>query len=46
MPDIREKLAAQQAIVIGNSPEAFKADIERELARMKHAAATAKIELN
>lgn len=46
MPDIREKLAAQQAIVVGNSPEVFKADIERELARMKHAVATAKIELN
>ena len=46
MPDIREKLAGQQAIVVGNSPEAFKADIERELARMKRAVATAKIELN
>ncbi len=46
MPDIREKFAAQQAIVVGNSPEAFKAEIERELARMKRAAAAAKIELH
>ena len=27
MPDVREQLAAQQAIVVGNSPEAFKAEI-------------------
>jgi tripartite-type tricarboxylate transporter receptor subunit TctC len=46
MPDVRERLAAQQAIVVGNSPEAFKADIERELARMKHAVVIAKIEPN
>ena len=46
MPDLREKLAAQQAIVVGNSPEAFKAEIARELARMKRAVAAAKIELN
>ena len=46
MPEIREKLAAQQAIVVGNSPEAFKAEIERELARMKRAVAAAKIEVN
>jgi tripartite-type tricarboxylate transporter receptor subunit TctC len=45
-PDIRDKLAAQQAIVVGNSPEAFKAEIARELARMKRAVAAAKIELN
>jgi tripartite-type tricarboxylate transporter receptor subunit TctC len=45
-PDIRNKLAAQQAIVVGNSPEAFKAEIVRELARMKRAVAAAKIELN
>ena len=45
-PDMREKLAAQQAIVVGNSPEAFKAEIARELARMKRAVAAAKIELN
>ena len=43
---MRDKLAAQQAIVVGNSPEAFKAEIARELARMKRAVAAAKIELN
>ena len=45
-PEIRDKLAAQQAIVVGNSPDAFKAEIIRELARMKRAVAAAKIELN
>ena len=45
-PDIRDKLAAQQAIVVGNSPEAFRAEIERELARMKRAVQAAKIEVN
>ena len=44
--DLRGKLAAQQAIVVGNSPEAFKAEIVRELARMKRAVAAAKIEMN
>ena len=46
MPDIRDKLAAQQADVVGNSPDAFRAEIARELARMKRAVAAAKIELN
>jgi tripartite-type tricarboxylate transporter receptor subunit TctC len=46
MPELRDKLAAQQAIVVGNSPEAFKADIVRELARFKRAATAAKIEVN
>jgi tripartite-type tricarboxylate transporter receptor subunit TctC len=46
MPDVRGKLQAQQAIVVGNSPQAFRAEIERELARMRRAAAAAKIELN
>ncbi len=46
MPDVRSKLTAQQAIVVGNSPAAFRAEIERELARMRRAAAAAKIELN
>jgi len=45
-PAMREKLSAQQAVVIGNSPEAFKAEIARELARFKRAVAAAKIELN
>ena len=46
MPEMRDKLAAQQAIVVGNSPEAFKAEIGRELARFKRAATAARIELN
>jgi len=46
MPEMREKLGAQQAIVVGNSPEAFKAETARELARFKRAATAAKIELN
>jgi len=46
MPEMRDKLAAQQAIVVGNSPEAFKAEIARELARFKSAATAAKIEVN
>lgn len=46
MPEVRNKLLAQQAIVIGNSPQAFRAEIEREIGRMRRAAAAAKIELN
>ena len=46
MPDVRGKLDAQQAIVVGNSPAAFRAEIERELARMRRAASEAKIQLN
>ena len=46
MPEMREKLEGQQAIVVGNSPEAFKAEIARELARFKRAATAAKIEVN
>jgi tripartite-type tricarboxylate transporter receptor subunit TctC len=45
-PEMREKLVAQQAIVVGNSPEAFRAEIVRELARFKRAATAAKIEVN
>ncbi len=45
-PGIRGQLAAQQAIVVGSSPDAFKAEIARELARFKRAVAAAKIELN
>jgi tripartite-type tricarboxylate transporter receptor subunit TctC len=45
-PGMRDKLAGQQALVVGNSPEAFKAEIARELARFKRAVAAAKIELN
>jgi tripartite-type tricarboxylate transporter receptor subunit TctC len=46
MPEMRAKLEGQQAIVVGNSPEAFKVDIGRELARFKRAATAARIELN
>jgi tripartite-type tricarboxylate transporter receptor subunit TctC len=46
MPEMREKLGGQQAIVVGNSPEMFKVEIARELARFKRAATAAKIELN
>jgi tripartite-type tricarboxylate transporter receptor subunit TctC len=45
-PDMRDKLAAQQALVVGNSPDAFKTEIVRELTRMKRAVAAARIELN
>ncbi len=46
MPDIRDRLAAQQAAPAVNSPAAFRAEIEAALARMKRAVAAAKIELN
>jgi tripartite-type tricarboxylate transporter receptor subunit TctC len=46
MPEVRERLSAQHATVVGNSPDAFRAEITRELARMKRAASAAKIGLN
>lgn len=46
MPEVRERLSSQQAVLVGNSPEQFKAEIAREVARMKRAVAAAKIELN
>ena len=46
MPKVHDMLAAQQASVVGDSPEAFGATIRQELARMKRAVAAAKIELN
>ena len=46
MPDVRNRLAGQQASVAGGSPEAFKALIVREVLRMRRAVAAAKIELN
>ena len=46
MPEVRGRLSAQQAIVVGNSPAAFKAEIAREVARMRRAVAAARIELN
>ena len=46
MPDVRGRLAGQQAIVVGNAPDAFRAEIARELDRMRRAVEAAKIELN
>jgi len=46
MPDVLGRLSGQQAIVVGSSPDVFKAEIAREVARMRRAVAAAKIELN
>ncbi len=46
MPKVRDALAAQQASIVGGSPESFRDTIAQELARMKRAVAMAKIELN
>jgi tripartite-type tricarboxylate transporter receptor subunit TctC len=46
MPDLRDKLANQQAFLVGNSPEQFHTAIVREVERMRRAATAAKIELN
>ena len=46
MPAVRGKLSAQQAIVVGNAPAEVRAEIARDLARMRRAAQAAKIELN
>jgi tripartite-type tricarboxylate transporter receptor subunit TctC len=46
IPEVRDRLSAQQAIVVGNSPDAFKAEIAREVARFRRAVAAAKIEVN
>jgi tripartite-type tricarboxylate transporter receptor subunit TctC len=46
MPKVRDLLAAQQAMIVGGSPEAFGATIRQEFGRMKRAAIAAKIELN
>jgi tripartite-type tricarboxylate transporter receptor subunit TctC len=45
-PEVRGKLADQQSIVVGDSPEQFHARIVREVARMRRAATAAKIEVN
>jgi tripartite-type tricarboxylate transporter receptor subunit TctC len=42
-PGLRSKLAEQQAIVVGNSPEAFKAEVVQNLERFKRAVAAANI---
>jgi tripartite-type tricarboxylate transporter receptor subunit TctC len=46
MPEVRSRLTAQQAVVVGSTPEEFGAEIGRELARMRKAVAGARIELN
>jgi tripartite-type tricarboxylate transporter receptor subunit TctC len=42
-PELKDKLAAQQALVVGNSPDEFSAEIARELARFRRAVAAANI---
>ncbi|MBK5960365.1 ABC transporter substrate-binding protein [Rhodoplanes elegans] len=44
--DVKSRLVAQQAVVVGNTPAEFAAEIRRDLDRMKRAVAAAKIELN
>ncbi|HEY2926037.1 tripartite tricarboxylate transporter substrate binding protein BugE [Piscinibacter sp.] len=44
-PDVRAQLAAQGVEPLGNTPEEFKAQISREIAKMKVVAKTAKIEI-
>ena len=43
LPDIRQKLAAEGAEAIGNSPEEFAAQIQRDMARWAKVAREAKI---
>ena len=45
LPQVSERLAAQQAIVTESSPEQFRERIETELARMRRAATAAGIRL-
>jgi tripartite-type tricarboxylate transporter receptor subunit TctC len=45
-PEVRRALELQQAIPVANSPQQFRADIERELARMKRAVEAAKIRVD
>jgi tripartite-type tricarboxylate transporter receptor subunit TctC len=44
LPEIRAKLESQGAIVIGNSPEEFRADIQREVAHWAEQFKAIKIE--
>jgi len=46
VPQLREKLAAQQAVIAPGSPEDFGGMIRHELERMQHAVAGAKIDVN
>jgi tripartite-type tricarboxylate transporter receptor subunit TctC len=43
--EVRRALELQQAIPVANSPQQFRADIERELARMKRAVEAANIRI-
>jgi len=45
MPEVREKLAGQQALLIGNTPGEFSAQIARELTRFRRAVAAANIKV-
>lgn len=45
-PDIRSRLAAQHAIVVGNRPDAFRQEVTAALFRMKKAVAAANIQIN
>ena len=45
MPETRTKLESQGAIVIGNSPEEFRADIQREVAHWAEQFKSIKIEM-
>jgi tripartite-type tricarboxylate transporter receptor subunit TctC len=45
MPDVRSRLTGQQAVVVGNSPDAFKAEIARELERFRRATRAANISI-
>jgi tripartite-type tricarboxylate transporter receptor subunit TctC len=45
-PEVTRALELQQAIPVANSPDAFAADIARELARMTRAVEAAKIKID
>jgi tripartite-type tricarboxylate transporter receptor subunit TctC len=45
-PEVRRTLEVQQAIPLANSPQEFRGEIERELARMKRAVEAANIRIN
>ena len=45
-PEVRDRLATEQAVVAGGTPDEFVAHIRRELDRMRRAVAAAHIEVN
>jgi len=45
-PEVRRALELQQAIPVANTPQQFRADIERELTRMKRAVEAANIRVD